>query len=303
MRTRRILKIYVGMNGTASREGYLHDAGAAALKPKPDGYRAFSLFAAAIAFALVAALFQAEALAAPVKARIARIEGEVTVKEKANSPDWTKAAEGYTLSEGAFVMTAFESSCGLEFDDGSKMTVKELTKIQISRFSVELKAVDAQISLHTGTIRATVHKDVTRKTEFRVKTPASIIAVRGTEKEISYYPGFGSKVENISGLIEVVNHVGQKNVLAQGEKVAFRDDVKRPQSLADLYRVTIRRNFVRDESRTLEEEEARLSLIRPDLNLTEIMVRDIFEIARENEFAPTSLVRLNWSISGEGREK
>lgn len=236
------------------------------------------------------------------RARITALEGDVAYKNpNQQNQQWAKASAGQELSEGSYLMTAFESSCDLEFIDGSKMKIKELTKIQINKYSAGLKEVEANLTLYEGKIRATVHKDVTKKTEFSVRTPGSIIAVRGTEKEITYFPGLGTQVQNVNGLIEVVNLMGQKVTLARGDELGVKDGAKKPGTISDAMKNRLRSDFVKDESMTPEEEEARLNLLRSDFDQAEDLARDLFEIVRENEFFPTTIVKLNWSAAKSGK--
>jgi len=226
-------------------------------------------------------------------AKITACEGDVTVKASEGAA-WTKAAANAELGEGAYLMTAFESSCSLEFKDGSKMTLRELSKIQINRFSTDLKKVDAAVTLYNGKVRATVHKDVDIKTDFTVKTPVSTISVRGTEKEITTFPGFGTDVQNISGLVEVRNLIGQMVLLEKGNETKVSGDSKRPDDVSEGLRLKAKKAFAKNESETPDEEEARLSL-RAGFDMETAIRRDLFEIEKERQLYPTSVISINWS--------
>ncbi len=225
-------------------------------------------------------------------AKITSLAGDVTFKINEGA-GWSKAAMNIELAEGAYLMTAFESSCSLEFIDGSKMIIRELSKVQINKFSSELKKVEAEITLYNGRIRAAVHKDVTAKTDFKVKTPISIIAVRGTEKEITSLPGFGTSIQNISGLIEVRNLIGQTVLLEKGNATKVTADSKRPDDISEDLRLKAKKTFLKNESLTPDEEETRLS-IRSGFDI-EATLRDLFEIGNERRLYPVTNVLLNWS--------
>ncbi|HNY11961.1 MAG TPA: FecR domain-containing protein [Candidatus Wallbacteria bacterium] len=226
-------------------------------------------------------------------ARITALSGDVSFKANAGMK-WAAAAVNDKLTEGAYLMTAFESSCSLEFMDGSKMNVRELSKIQINKFSSELKKVETEVTLYNGKLRATVHKDISVKTDFKVRTPVSTISVRGTEKEITSLPGFGTNVQNISGLVEVRNLIGQTVLLEKGNETKVSADSKRPDDICEGLRLKAKKTFAKNESMTPDEEETRLSL-RAGFDMEAAVLRDLFEIEKERQIYPTSVISINWS--------
>jgi len=195
--------------------------------------KSFLVLALCLFAALTYYLPPQAAMAQGISAKITSIDGDVTVKadEKA---EWQPAKAGQDLSQGAYVMTAFESNCELEFTDKSKVKVKELSKIQINKFTNELKKVDTQVTLYNGKVRATVHKDVDKNTNFQVKTPVSTISVRGTEKEIAVQPGFGTSVQTISGVVEVSNNIGQKITIKKDESTQVQQQSSQPTPITEV---------------------------------------------------------------------
>jgi len=184
-------------------------------------------------------------------ATIKAIEGDVTVKMDDKS-EWIKASVGQVMNENSYLMTAFESDCDIEFVDKSVMKIKELSKIQINKFSNELKKVDAQVTLYNGSVRAKVHKDVDKNTQFQVKTPVSTIAVRGTEKEITTQPGFGTQVNTISGIVEVSNNLGQKVTVTQNQQTSVAADGSKPVTIVEGIKEQVLAD-IKSESMTKEE--------------------------------------------------
>lgn len=204
------------------------------------------------ALAAVCVVFCVPACAQDVSAKIVALEGDVTVKAD-DASAWTPASLNQELRQGAYVMTAFESNCELEFMDKSKMKVKELSKIQVNKFTSELKKVDTEVTLYNGKVRATVHKDVDKNTNFQVKTPVSTISVRGTEKEITSHPGFGTQVHTISGVVEVSNNIGQKVTVAKNESTSVKSEVSIPDSTTKVVSEETKVN-VTSQSLTSEEK-------------------------------------------------
>jgi hypothetical protein len=133
------------------------------------------------------------------------------------------------------------------------MKVKELSKIQVNKFTSELKKVDTEVTLYNGKVRATVHKDVDKNTNFQVKTPVSTISVRGTEKEITSLPGFGTQVHTISGVVEVSNNIGQKVTIVKNESTSVKNEVSIPENTSKVITEETKVN-VTNQSLTTEEK-------------------------------------------------
>jgi len=220
------------------------------------------------------------------------IDGEVTYKAEGET-GWKPVSAGMEIKEGAYIMTAFESGCTLEFKDKSTLVVKELSKIQISKFALQAKSVNADVSLFNGRVKATVHRDIDTKTEFRVKTPVSTISVRGTEEEIYYSPGFGAEVQNIFGLVEVTNHIGQAQLLSKGENTEVPKDNKAPKPVTQSA-VKTKKEFVKNAAATEEEEEFKSNMGVPAFDHISDMLRDLSEISREKEAHPITKILINW---------
>ncbi len=237
-------------------------------------------------------VFAAASSAQDFSARVTAIEGDVTSKSDAET-EWKPVTAGMELKEGVYIMTAFESSCTLEFKDKSVLSVKELSKIQISKFALQAKSVNANVSLFNGKVKATVHRDIDTKTEFQVKTPVSTISVRGTEEEIYYAPGFGVEVQNIFGLVEVTNHIGQRQMLAKGDNTEVSKENKSPKPVSHSAEKT-RKDFVKNSAATEEEEEFKSNVLVPSFDQISDMLRDLSEISREKQAHPTTNIVISW---------
>lgn len=195
------------------------------------------LILAAASLAALCGRASAQEGSAPVASgKIASIEGEVTVIPVRDNPEKkTFAAEtGRELFEGDFIVTGFESNCVVELADKSKLTVQELSKLQINKFTSEAKRVDGTVTLYNGTVRASISKQTDRNTDFRVKTPVSTISVRGTEKIITTAPGFGTTVSTIAGVVEVTNMVGQSVTVKKGEDTSVASGAEPPERPSDM---------------------------------------------------------------------
>ena len=116
-------------------------------------------------------------------ASIASLKGKVQVK-LINEKSWNPAKAGMVLYEGDSVRTSAGSWALLNLDGGKTATVevKENTQLLLSELkkndSGDVK--DTLLDLAIGKILIKVQKLRKESSKFEVKTPTSIVGVRGT---------------------------------------------------------------------------------------------------------------------------
>ena len=134
---------------------------------------------------LVVAVFTVLASAAETKrtATISEIQGSVEVKNTQGK--WSTAKTGMVLNQGDEVRTKGKSYAILDLDGNAKtakVEMKENSQLSLAQL-MENKAENAQttmLDLSIGKILIKVQKLATTKSKFEVKTPTSIVGVRGT---------------------------------------------------------------------------------------------------------------------------
>jgi len=110
-------------------------------------------------------------------ARVAVVIGDVTLGAK------TKIQVGDYLKQGDIITTRASSFGKILLEDNSIVDVGPESQLVISNCRGDSKAVgDIDLALEFGRIRANVNKlSDQNKRKFRIKTPSSVISVRGTE--------------------------------------------------------------------------------------------------------------------------
>lgn len=116
-------------------------------------------------------------------AAIKEINGEVEVK--IGKENWISAKTGTVLSQGDFIRTKANSSVLLDLDGTGKtasVQLKPNSQLKLSELSMNAQD-DTQttlLDLALGEILIKAQKLHSEKSKFEVKTPTSIVGVRGT---------------------------------------------------------------------------------------------------------------------------
>jgi hypothetical protein len=172
-----------------------------------------------LAIVLVSAplFFAAVACAQTSYATLESFSGDVQIKQSAGE-DFAGAREAMGISEGASLMTGFESEATIRFADDSKVQVRELSKVKIDKMEMKKGSVNTRLELGVGNVRANVSKRQDTTTDFEVKTPMATVSVRGTDKEIWSYSDTGTYVRCYEGVVDTANQGGQNVILTAGER-------------------------------------------------------------------------------------
>ena len=153
-------------------------------------------------------LFMGTFLFADITAVVKDISGKVEIKVPGGS--WEKASEGMKIEEGYMISTGFRSEAVLELG-ASQVIVKQLTRMELSELVEKEGTVRTGLNLRVGKIKAQVRTTAGLRQDFRLTSPVSTAAVRGTSFE---YDGINLKV--LEGSVEFTNKRGQKRLVPAG---------------------------------------------------------------------------------------
>ncbi len=130
------------------------------------------------------------------------IKGEVAFR--VNAGEWQELKPGQTLPAGAEVFTGVESKVTLQFSDGSKFDLDELTQLLVVTVLRKQDRKDVAVNLVVGKINAEVKKEKVVDTNFEVQTPTATTSVRGTMFSVFSDPvAKVTVVTTKEGLVEV----------------------------------------------------------------------------------------------------
>ncbi len=162
----------------------------------------------------LAALILLSALTIPLfaelNATVKNVRGKVEIKMPFKN--WQKAKPGMVIPKGAIISTGFRSYAILQLGD-SILQVKQLTRMKLIELIRKKNTVSTKLFLRVGKIRAKVRTSKGLRADFKLKSPSSTAAVRGTEFE---YDGTTLKV--IEGVVQFFNQLNQKREISMGEE-------------------------------------------------------------------------------------
>ena len=110
------------------------------------------------------------------------LEGEVNfMREKILK----NISPGELLYAGDKVITGKRSSARFLLGDNTIIDLKELSQFTFNKLNPDRENREAEFSLDFGKIRASVNKKIESKNEYKIKTKATVFAVRGTDFSVS----------------------------------------------------------------------------------------------------------------------
>ena len=129
--------------------------------------------------------------------------GKVEVKEPGKS--WKKAFSGSYIPQGTIISTGFRSEIKLDLGNSSTIHIQQLSRMSVDKLEIKKETVKTKLNLNLGRIKAEVKTSEGLKHDFKLITPVSTAAVRGTVFKASASGDL--KVE--SGKIKFTNKIGQ----------------------------------------------------------------------------------------------
>ncbi len=130
-------------------------------------------------------VFAQELQATKRNAKVVDIKGEVLVRLQKNKA-WQAAETGMLLNEGDIIKTKDNSAAVIHVMDGEEQAavvdINKNSQLMISELKTDKKnAVEhTLLDLAIGKILVTARKLHEKKSKFEIKTPTSIVGIRGT---------------------------------------------------------------------------------------------------------------------------
>ena len=154
-------------------------------------------------------VFVSAALFAEISAVFSEVSGKVEIKSPGES--WEKAEIGMELKKGDLISTGFRAEAVLKIGP-SQLIVKQLTRMELEELVEKEGTVSTGLNLRVGKIKAEVRTTAGLRQNFRLTSPVSTAAVRGTSFE---YDGVNLKV--FEGTVAFTNKRGRTRSVRIGE--------------------------------------------------------------------------------------
>jgi hypothetical protein len=169
----------------------------------------------------------AGAWAAPVKAKLVGVKGDVTARATADAA-WAKVAEGAMLPEGASLKTGADGEVSLVWPDGTAAKLYPLSILKVEASSRAGGASKTELNMEKGRVMSKVAKLQTSDSVFTVKTPVATAGVRGTTFDTAIDPASNQATVAVvegsvyvaAGDVEVVVAEGFSSMVTAGEPPA-----------------------------------------------------------------------------------
>lgn len=140
---------------------------------------------------------------------IKEMRGKVEVQ--ALGGRWRSASVGMTVSTGTTVSTGFNSTAVIDLGN-SILDVKPLTRLRLEELIEKEGTVQTELFLKVGKVRAEVKSTAGLRQDFKLRSPVSTAAVRGTKLD---YDGFDVVV--FDGDVLYLTLLGQGRSYSSGE--------------------------------------------------------------------------------------
>lgn len=166
-----------------------------------------SLMMFSVAFALTAGPAEAQT---PNQLTLSALEGNVSVRRAAQRI-WEDAKPGMILSEGDAIKTEKKAFAQLTIEGVGSLSLSDKAELVVDKLKIRKQIIDSELNLKIGTLKGKLEK-LKSGSSFKVRTPTSVAAVRGTL--------FVAKVE-----VTVGGEVETRYFVAEGELAveAFAD--------------------------------------------------------------------------------
>ena len=151
------------------------------------------------------ALFGSSALAEQKVGQVIALSGHATVSHGKGAKPETLAMDA-PIYEKDVILTEPTAKVRIRFDDGTHVTVAELSSLEIREFVLTPKQTKPSVLfvLAAGAFRAIVN-NVSQRDAFVIQTPTAVTAVRGTD-------WMGEIKADSTGIVVLQGKVGVSNV-------------------------------------------------------------------------------------------
>ncbi len=153
-------------------------------------------------FAAIAAFAQSSSV-------VKELTGKVEVKAPRGA--WTSALVGMTISQGTTISTGFNSTALIDLGN-SVLNVRPLTRLTLEELIEREGTIQTDLFLRVGKVNAEVKSVAGVKQDFKLRSPISTAAVRGTNFG---FTGFDIVVYD--GKVVYLTLIGQGRSYTSGE--------------------------------------------------------------------------------------
>jgi hypothetical protein len=158
---------------------------------------------------------------------VKQVVGKVEVKAPGQA--WVPAKVGMDVSKGSFISTGFRSTAVLEMGP-SVLNVRQLTRMQLEELLEKEGTMTTGLYLNVGKVNAKVKSVKGLSHDFKLRSPVSTAAVRGTDFD---YDGRILKVRE--GIVDFINELKQRRKVFDEARLAADGGIETGDTVLDDY--------------------------------------------------------------------
>ena len=164
-----------------------------------------------------------------------KVQGEVQILKKGTS-EWVVATDGMTLEAGDKVKTGEKSTVSIKMEKGT-VVLAEKTDFGVKEYTAKDEQITTSLELTLGKLKAKVDK-LKQGSEFKITTPTSVAAVRGTFFGLwvyEYLGGLFSRLDVWDGNVNFGDRDSDQNFDVKEDQYATggEDGIKKPEDQDD----------------------------------------------------------------------
>lgn len=144
------------------------------------------------------------------EARVVSVDGLVQYRDTPGN-QWSNLIGGSVIPVGAEISTGIGAAVVLDLD-GSTLRVGSLSRVRVAELTRTAGETRNTVEMRYGRVQASVRRSSGRGTDFRVYTPISTAAVRGTE-----FVYDGQSLAVLHGDVAFINTAGQHHSVREGQ--------------------------------------------------------------------------------------
>ena len=163
-------------------------------------------------FISILLLFLSFSIAAETRAVVQSFSGKVEIQTSGR--EWSTVTVGQVIPTGSTISTGFRSEAVLEVGT-AVLEVKPLTRMRLDELIEREGTVKTDLYLRVGRVKANVSRTSGLQNDFRLRSPVSTAAVRGTS-----FTYDGMNLDVAEGLVALINSYGQASGIPAGVSVS-----------------------------------------------------------------------------------
>lgn len=142
----------------------------------------------------------------PLQIVVTAVTGLVSARNAADEP-WAKVEVGQQFPEGVELRTGPKSVVKFDIPPASSITLDRLGTVKVMRAAIESGTIKTDLGMKYGRTRYDI-ETASRPHDVQIRSPSSVLAVRGTDVILEDTPGFPPRAVSVTGRARFTDATG-----------------------------------------------------------------------------------------------